>query len=277
MLFPKTGGVYDQYTNTPVGYTLGSGLYQKPGVVSVSADKITWFSFSSGSFVGGMLPTLGRVWTGSTWGVPTDPTIPPDPTLTSIQLLDMALDELCRRYRGGAGGTGFDLSNLVLGGQTPPAAFRYVKISVPDDGNSVTSLRTEIDAVTVVSPVSGFVRWQHAHFLWKDDPVHEAPTANPDADDHDNWREFALGGDPNEEETETLEAPHLAIDSSGTLQFVGEGAEDAWVLEQTSTPQFPESWMPEEGSVPFSGLTEAGSVPLADGVRLFRLRLGDAP
>lgn len=264
MFSPQAGGLYDVEANSPEGYTLSNTITTKPGVVAVSADAVVWYEFTQGPFVGGMLPTLGHIWTGESWGEETDPTLPPDPALRVADLAGMSLVELIRRYRGGAGGTGFDLSNLAVPqGQTLPEEFKYVRVRCLDL-SPIFFERTEIDAVTVVRPVSDFVRWQRQHFVWTRDPSDEAPTANPDGDAEDNWKEFAKGGDPIVTEA-PLPSPRILLANDGSL-VLESGEAEAWQAEATSTPGDVESWVPVT-------LPET----VAEGARLYRLRLKEAP
>ena len=172
--FFQGGGLYDQYSNHPGSYTLASrdkiGVNSKNGVVSVSADGTNWFYFQNQPRLG-MFPTLGRIWLEEegAWGAPTDPTIPPDPSLQVMDLAGLPLVQLIERYRGGAGGTGFDLSDLLVpDGVSPPSEFHYVRIEVPEG-----QIRTEIDAVTVVRPATERRRWEIRHFSWLADPAVE--------------------------------------------------------------------------------------------------------
>ena len=81
----------NDYANHPESTVVGSGLFPEPGRVSVSQDGSNWLAFTSGPFADGMLPTLGRVWTGSAWGGETDPTLPPDPALAPAMLSGMTV------------------------------------------------------------------------------------------------------------------------------------------------------------------------------------------
>lgn len=280
------GGLYDQFGNDPRSYTLPAadkiGVTMKPGVVSVSADGSIWYDFPDDRTVGGMLPTLGRIWLGENWGNPTDPTIPPDPDLAPADLANMNLAELCRRYRGGSGGTGFDLAELpVPEGVGAPKEFFYVKISVPDDGDPNTARRTEIDAVTVVSPVSGFVRWQRERFAWTGNPALEQPGASPEGDAFDNWQEYARGGDPHAVETE-LFLPELSF-GGGELRFSLPltAREAPWKLEVAGDLTDSEDWGPPSPPPPavetVSGDTLETSMELSDDKGNYRLRLEAAP
>lgn len=281
------GGLYDQHQNDPRSYTLSDSpaLTDKWGVVSVSEDGQTWYDFPPEQRVGRLMPTLGKIWTGTEWGADTDPTLPPDPSLTLSDLANMNLADLCIRYRGGAGGTGFDLHDLVVPpGQTPPAEFHYVKISVPDDGEDTTNRRTEIDAVTVVSPVDGFTRWQQENFAWTRDPADEAPSANPDSDDYDNWAEYGLGGDPSEPETD-LPPPVISVKDSGlSLELPASAAEAPWRVWAATEPGAPDAWQrvtpqPSHVDTPEGDrVHRAYTLPDAEpGVRLYRLQLENPP
>ncbi|MCC5847946.1 MAG: hypothetical protein JJU29_07605 [Verrucomicrobia bacterium] len=172
--FFQGSGLYNQNANDPRTYTLAGqdkiGINTKNGVVSVSVDGIHWFYFQNQPRLG-MLPTLGRVWLEEEgeWGDPTDPTVPPDPALHVKDLANMPLVKLIEHYRGGAGGTGFDLSDLIVPpGKSLPKKFHYVRIEVP-----VGQFRTEIDAVSVVRPASERRRWEIRHFPWVQDPAVE--------------------------------------------------------------------------------------------------------
>lgn len=280
-------GLYDQTQNDPRAYTLSDnpGLAEKWGVVSVSADGHTWYDFPAEQRVGRLMPTLGRIWTGTEWGAETDPTLPPDPSLTLNDLAGMNLADLCIRYRGGAGGTGFNLDDLSIPeGETPPDEFHYVKISVPDDGDATTNRRTEIDAVTVVAPVDGFIRWQQTHFAWTRDPADEAPDADPDLDDHGNWLEYALGDHPLHPETERSH-PTLTITARGaSLELPATAREAPWRIHATSQPGDPQSWEPLTPQPPHTDTPEGDRIhrsytlPIPQaGMRLYRIQLEDAP
>lgn len=281
------GGLYDQTKNDPRTYTLSSSpsLESKWGEVAVSADGENWFYFPSEQRVGRLMPTLGKIWTGTEWGADADPTIPPDPTLTLANLADMNLADLCIRYRGGAGGTGFNLDDLIVpDGITLPDAFHYVKIFVQDDGDSLTNRRTEIDAVTVVSPVDGFTRWQQKHFEWTRDPADEAPTANVDGDAYINWEEYALGGDPNEADID-LPLPKLQVTPNGfSLHLPVSASEAPWKVWATQDLTHPDSWqimLPQPNHL---DVTEQDQIlrtftlqPENPGVQIYRVQLEGPP
>ncbi|MDF3130522.1 hypothetical protein P0Y35_15045 [Kiritimatiellaeota bacterium B1221] len=294
LVFPYTfisgTGNYDQYTQDPTLFTLPDaesiGLYAdgKAGKVSLSADGVTWFDFPASEDFMRLLPTLGRVWTGTAWGDPTDPTFPPNPDITLTDLAGMNLAELCRRYRGGAGGTGFDLADLIPPQSgSLPSTFEYVRISVPDDGNANTNLRIEIDAVTVVAPVSAYTRWTQKEFDWVDDPVFETPEANPESDPFTNWQEFARGGDPQVEET-SLWLPQITLSSDSLSYTLPQTAGEApWVLQASEELGDRADWQklsPQPtaaDSVSEDEIHRALPIPqpAAEGTQFYRLLLED--
>lgn len=283
---------YDQVTKDPRLYTLASseviGLFtaSKWGQISLSADGSTWHPFPFETDLVRLLPTLGRTWTGTEWGLPTDPTFPPDPDLILADLADMNLAELCRRYRGGAGGMGFDLADLLppsVG--SLPSSFSYIRIAVPDDGNSLINLRIEIDAVTVVSPVEAYTRWTQKEFAWIEDPAQEQPEANPESDPFTNWQEFARGGDPQVEET-SLWLPQVKLGMEGLSYTLPNAAKDApWLIQTSIMIEGAFSWLdmspqPIPSDTPFGeDIDRQLSVPTPaeSGPEFFRLRLEDAP
>jgi hypothetical protein len=279
-------GLYNAKANHPGGYLLadeeGIDVNTKNGVISVSADRETWFYFQNQPRLG-VMPTLGRLWIEAegVWGEPTDPTFPPDPALHMSALSNMTLLDLIKRYRGGAGGTGLDLSNLIVPkGISLPTEFLYVRIDVPEG-----HFRTEIDAITVVSPVDGYTRWQQKHFAWTRDPADEAPSVTPDADVYSNWLEFALGGDPNQKEG-NLASPAISSPDSNTLevQLSESAAEAPWYIWRTSTLNDSTSWQKLDPqpthaeSIEKGLLIRAYTMPSPEqGVQLYRLQLDGPP
>jgi hypothetical protein len=231
-----TDVLYNPFANSPEGYTLASestiATNSKNGGVSVSADGVTWFSFTHQPRLG-FPPTLGRLWENGAWGAPADPTVPPDPRLHVRDLAGMPLTELLARYRGGAGGTGLDLSNLAIPpGVTPPSEFWYVRIEVP-----AGQLRTEIDAVTVVRPATERRRWEIRHFAWLQSPAVERQAVGV---------HFAPG-----------RVPALLHPEQGELP--------GWILEWSPSPGAPD-WrdaaaVPPSGPAQFFRARQTGDTP----------------
>lgn len=283
---------YDQVTKDPRLYTLASseviGLFtaSKWGQVSLSADGSTWHPFPFETDLVRLLPTLGRTWTGTAWGLPTDPTFPPDPDLILADLAGMNLADLCQRYRGGAGGMGFDLADLLPPPEgSLPSSFDYIRVTVPDDGDPETNFRVEIDAVTVVSPVEAYTRWTQNEFTWIEDPGQERPEANPESDPFTNWQEFARGGDPQVEET-SLWLPQVDLGIDGLSYTLPNAVKEApWIVQTSILTEAGFSWQ-DMSPQPTPSDTPSGEevdrqlpvpAPADSGPSFFRLRLEDSP
>lgn len=158
---------------------LGASDSSEPGIVSVSQDGVTWYSFTSdpnfmaadanfvklspeagdGPFCDGFAPTLGRVYdpchvdaslgdTNLWWAEPTNPTLPLDPALSAADLSGHSVARAAQIYGDSAGGTGYDLARLDLpvDPNTGLKWFQYVRIDDAPEGGA-----PEIDAVADVS------------------------------------------------------------------------------------------------------------------------------
>ena len=163
----------------PALTTVGSGSLIEPGIVSVSQDGITWYSFTNdsnfmsddpnfvklpgdandGPFCDTFAPTLGRVYDpcnpdtsigewNQWWAEPTNPTFPLDPNLSFASFGGNTVAEICQVYGDSAGGTGFDISrvNLPIDIDTGKKWFQYVRIDDKLNGGNA-----ELDAVSDVS------------------------------------------------------------------------------------------------------------------------------
>ena len=115
------------------------------GIVSVSQDGATWYSFTNdpnfmaddpgfiklaadaddGPFCDGFAPTLGRVYDpchadasigewNLWWAEPTNPTLPVDPNLSFETLAGRSVARVAQTYGDSAGGTGYDIARLDL-------------------------------------------------------------------------------------------------------------------------------------------------------------------
>lgn len=152
-------------------------------LVEVSADGRVWFAFRAGPYADSSMPTLGRVYDRANpdtslfagnqwWGERTNPLFPVDPSATFASCAGLTLGELCRRYNGSAGGTGYDISRFDLPKDEKGRKwFKYVRISsmdsgeVDDEGYPVWT-QPEVDAVADVAPVSAYQAWVCGHFAW---------------------------------------------------------------------------------------------------------------
>jgi hypothetical protein len=204
----------------------GGSAFVEKGVVSVSQDGVSWFAYPSGTNDKGaddFAPTLGRVYDtnrvetalgdwNAWWGGPTDPTVPVDPSLAPSNWVQMTVAEISERYRGSAGGTGFDIGELALGTDSVNGRKWIQYVRVERSG----SVNPEVDAVADVSPAVPYDIWRNAHFAWMNGPTNETDRADPDGDGLANLLEYGLGHDP----TNAVPSPAFAMDlcSTGTTR-----------------------------------------------------------
>ncbi len=176
----QIAGANQSWTNgNPRFVSVGPSGGNEPGIVSVSQDGETWYSFTNdpnfmsddpgfikrpgdvedNPFRDGFAPTLGRVhdpcyadvslgdW-NHWWAEPTNPTLPLDPSLSYASFDGMSVARIAETYGDSAGGIGFDLAHLDLpvDPDTGLKWFRYIRI---DDAPGAGS--PEIDAVADVS------------------------------------------------------------------------------------------------------------------------------
>lgn len=183
-------------TNTTVAGTCDSDQ----GGVWVSQDGDTWYSIASNR-CDRFMPTLGRVYdrnhppgapSNTWWGGATDPTVPTDPTVEPAAWQGMDLGAIAARYRGSAGGVGFNISALPLSTcqDTGHKWIRFIKITPTED------LTPEVDAVADVSPALPYDRWRNEHFDWMNDPADESDAADVDDDGIVTLMAYGLGRNP---------------------------------------------------------------------------------
>ncbi|MBN1489306.1 MAG: hypothetical protein JXA69_05260 [Phycisphaerae bacterium] len=157
MQLTLSGGTWHNGDPTSQQLLASSAIESEPGLVSVSQDGTTWYTFTSGPFADAFAPTLGRVFDPENpdlslgtwnqwWAAPTNPTKPLYPRLTATDFNGMTVAEVAQAYEGSAGGTGFDISVFGL------SWIRYVRID-DIDGPIAT---TEIDAIVDVRPCVSF-------------------------------------------------------------------------------------------------------------------------
>ncbi len=137
----------------PNSFIIGAGGgADEPGIVSVSQDGQTWYTFGSGPFADCFAPTLGRVYDDVTpdtsigawnlwWGHPTNPTLPLDTSLDFSSLSYQSVAQIAQTYGESAGGTSFDIGEFGL------EWIQYVRIE------SQPGATPEIDAVSDVAPL----------------------------------------------------------------------------------------------------------------------------
>jgi hypothetical protein len=177
---PQTLAAGQSWDNgDPAGVIVGASGGSEPGIVSVSQDGVTWYSFTTdpnfmaddpnfiklaaevedGPFCDGFAPTLGRVYDpchadasigewNLWWAEPANPTLPVDPNLSFEMLAGRSVARVAQTYGDSAGGTGYDIARLDLpvDPQTQRKWFLYVRIDDAPGGGA-----PEIDAVADVS------------------------------------------------------------------------------------------------------------------------------
>jgi len=177
---PQAIGAGQMWTNgDPSQVAVGPSGDSEPGIVSVSQDGITWYSFTNdpsfmpddanfiklaaetedGPFCDGFAPTLGRVYDpdhadaslgawNQWWAEPTNPTLPLDPALSYAALGGQSVARVAQTYGDSAGGAGYDLAKLDIPADpnTGLKWFQYIRIDDAPGGGS-----PEIDAVADVS------------------------------------------------------------------------------------------------------------------------------
>ncbi|NLX13695.1 MAG: hypothetical protein GXY44_08605, partial [Phycisphaerales bacterium] len=132
-----------------------TNLSAERGLVSVSQDGITWYTFNNGPYADDWAPTLGRIYdpehpdpsliNNYWWGLPTVATYPLNPALGPSDFLGKTVAEMAKEYGYSAGGTGFDLANL-----NPPLPWiKYVRVMYW----AAEGMTPEIDAFSIVAPV----------------------------------------------------------------------------------------------------------------------------
>lgn len=117
---------------------LTGGSFTEPVTVHVSADNITWHTFSNGPYGDDIFPTQAYEWdsVNNTWGDALDFTKPVPEGTDWTDFKDKSVATVIEDYyQGSGGGTAFDLDYLT----NPPAFIRYVKF---------TGTGGEIDAVS---------------------------------------------------------------------------------------------------------------------------------
>jgi len=145
----------------PNNFFVEAGGYAEPGIVSVSQDGQTWYTFTA-PYADDFAPTLGREYDtenpdksigewNNWWGDPTDPTLPLDPSLGFDSFDGWNIAQISQSYGESAGGTGFDISgfDLTVDTETGYKWIQYIRVA-DNPGSTAT---TEIDAFADVAAV----------------------------------------------------------------------------------------------------------------------------
>lgn len=218
LVFGNAFGVRDsdeniQLTTDPltVSFT-GKGSYEN-ALVEVSQDGETWYPYEKGPYADSFMPTLGYLYDPAApdtglfngnlyWGRAARATRPVNPACSFSSFSGLNLAQVCQRYDGSAGGTGFDLAELHLPENGNGVKWiRYVRISCVEESNDEGDFGynvPEIDAVADVAPVSDYELWAQGQYqdwatAWRDGAA-EAVAANGVT----NALNFAWGLSPTE-------------------------------------------------------------------------------
>ena len=218
LVFGNAFGVRDsdeniQLTTDPltVSFT-GKGSYEN-ALVEVSQDGETWYPYEKGPYADSFMPTLGYLYDPAApdtglfngnlyWGRAARATRPVNPACSFSSFSGLNLAQVCQRYDGSAGGTGFDLAELPLPENGNGVKWiRYVRISCVVESNDEGDFGynvPEIDAVADVAPVSDYELWAQGQYqdwatAWRDGAA-EAVAANGVT----NALNFAWGLSPTE-------------------------------------------------------------------------------
>lgn len=218
LVFGNAFGVRDsdeniQLTTDPltVSFT-GKGSYEN-ALVEVSQDGETWYAYKKGPYADSFMPTLGYLYDPAApdtglfngnlyWGRAARATRPVNPACSFSSFSGLNLAQVCQRYDGSAGGTGFDLAELPLPENGNGVKWiRYVRISCVEESNDEGDFGynvPEVDAVADVAPVSDYELWAQRQYpdwatAWRDGAA-EAVAANGVT----NALNFAWGLSPTE-------------------------------------------------------------------------------
>lgn len=219
LVFGNAFGVRDsdeniQLTTDPltVSFT-GKGSYEN-ALVEVSQDGETWYPYEKGPYADSFMPTLGYLYDPAApdtglfngnlyWGRAARATRPVNPACSFSSFSGLNLAQVCQRYDGSAGGTGFDLAELLFLPENGNGVkwIRYVRISCVEESNDEGDFGynvPEIDAVADVAPVSDYELWAQGQYqdwatAWRDGAA-EAVAANGVT----NALNFAWGLSPTE-------------------------------------------------------------------------------
>ena len=143
------GGLIDAGFGGGTPGTVGGSFSVNDVEFEVSQDGMNFVSL--GTVREGATPAMGYLDGGRFDTTPgsllSDQRKAVDPSLTAADFDGLDLAGVRLLYNGSAGGTGIDISGSGL------SEVWYVRISVPDDLDAMTSLKSEIDAVLVVPGV----------------------------------------------------------------------------------------------------------------------------
>lgn len=243
------GEQYFYGTDDPNGVTvMTADILDEPGVVEVSQDGTTWFTYGAGPFADAFAPTLGHLYDTNApdaslfvgnqwWGAPADPTLPIDPTLTATDFVGRTLAEYAVLYNGSAGGTGFDIDafDLLPDPTTGRKWIQYVRVW--GGSNTTDADWTDIDAFADVAPALPYDNWAREHYAWTQLPD-KAVTGKRAfaANGKPNFYNAAFGTAPGATPVEAFKATGFAIENGRAVFHVpsAEYAFDAFRVGKAS-------------------------------------------
>lgn len=168
----------------PETVTVGTVFYKERGIVSVSQDGASWYTFAGGPYADDFAATAGYRWNdvNDEWGQELDPTRPVDPNLTTSDFDGNSVAEIIEIYDGSAGGAGFDIKGLdandyaalAVDVNTGERWIQYVRI----EEDPCSPGTPEVDAVSDVSCCGDY--------------RHEYPAGDLNADCRVNLFDFAI-------------------------------------------------------------------------------------
>lgn len=185
LLYSGNSSSYYAEGEAPENFTIASTCISELAKVEVSQDGKNWHPIPDAPYADGFAPTLGYTYDTTApdstlfngnlwWSKRTDPTLPLPPALTSSDWSNITLAELCKRYNGSAGGTGYDISGIkkLSADETGRKWIKYVRIKpvfedYDDEGYPLFS-EPEIDAVADVAPMQPYSLWITKNFSFAD-------------------------------------------------------------------------------------------------------------
>ena len=183
--YKGNGSSYYSENSDPNDFTINPVCMSEQAEVEVSQDGKNWYSIPNAPYADGFAPTLGYTYDTTApdstlfngnlwWSKRTDPTLPLPPALTSSDWSNITLAELCKRYNGSAGGTGYDISGIkkLSADETGRKWIKYVRIKpvfedYDDEGYPLYS-EPEIDAIADVAPMQPYSLWITKNFSFAD-------------------------------------------------------------------------------------------------------------
>ena len=166
-------------TTDPTTVTFSGDGAAEEALVEVSQDGETWYAYEDGPYADSYMPTLGYLYDPAApdtglfngnlyWGRAARATRPVNPACSFSSFSGLNLAQVCQRYDGSAGGTGFDLAELPLPENGNGVKWiRYVRISCVEESNDEGDFGynvPEVDAVADVAPVSAYEKWVEEHY-----------------------------------------------------------------------------------------------------------------